>query len=421
MRLQWLKSQQKGKRTKCPYDSTDGVYTPVPWGHKRLCGRCRASGHWRCNVDRRWPDWLVYAVCIPFYGRLGDLYGARPLFLFGVVLFSMGSIMAALATDFTFLMIARVVQAVGGSAVPGLGMTIASRACGQESRGMVMGVVAATIGAGGAVGPLLGGGLSELFGWEAIFVATGASVLTIPIAMKVLPQDEQKSDGGLDIVGGLALALLVGGLLLVPSEGARTGWTSSLVVLGVGSAAIGLLILGARQWTAQSPFIPTEFLKNLRYIALVSMSFCIMMANLAPLIGLPILLTTLHGLSPLEIGFVMLPGAALSSVSGVLAGRLTDWKGARLPAWLGAPLMLIAVLGLSTYADSSLWAIGAFAGLLGAGFGLVNTPPSNIGVTHRQGSDAFVRSWHELHAIFLGGQLWYGWVLCGGHIARRKS
>ena len=70
----------------------------------------------------------------------------------------------------------------------------------------------------------------------------------------------------------------------------------------------------------------------------------------------------------------MLPGAIASSVFGVLAGRLTDRNGARLPTWIGAPQMLLAILGLSTYAGSSVWLIAAFAGILGAGFGLVNTP-----------------------------------------------
>ena len=104
------------------------------------------------------------------------------------------------------------------------------------------------------------------------------------------------------------------------------------------------------------------------------MSFSVMAANVAVLIGLPILLVSSHRLSSLEVGLTMLPGAISTSVFGVLAGRLTDRNGARLPTWMGAPLMLLAVLGLSTYAGSSVWLIAAFAGMLGAGFGLVNTP-----------------------------------------------
>ena len=73
---------------------------------------------------------LIYGVAIPIYGRLADIYGARSLFLIGVSIFSVGSLLSALATNFESLIAARIVQAVGGAAVPGLGMTLASRAYG---------------------------------------------------------------------------------------------------------------------------------------------------------------------------------------------------------------------------------------------------------------------------------------------------
>ena len=92
--------------------------------------------------------------------------------------------------------------------------------------------------------------------------------------------------------------------MLNPAESARSGWSSSFVMVGAASAVIGLAVLSARELTADSPFIPKEFLRNSRFVALVWMSFSVMAANLAPLIGLPILLSTIHRLSPLEVGLV---------------------------------------------------------------------------------------------------------------------
>ena len=88
---------------------------------------------------------LVYGVSIPFYGRLADRYGEGHLFIFGVALFSVGSLLAALAANFEFLMVARVIQALGGAAVPGLGMALVARAYSPESRGRVLGIIAAVI------------------------------------------------------------------------------------------------------------------------------------------------------------------------------------------------------------------------------------------------------------------------------------
>jgi len=253
-------------------------------------------------------------------------------------------------------------------------MTLASRAYGPEARGTILGVIAATIGLGGAIGPLLGGALSQWFGWQSIFIVNTVAAVTIPIGLIILPRREDRTEGNLDIFGGVALALLVGGVLLVPSIGAHAGWSSPLVLSGAVIAVIGLVGLLAREWRASSPIIPREFFRSSRYIGLVWMSFSVMAAYLAILIGLPILLSTFHRLSPLEVGLVLLPGAISTSVFGVIAGRLTDRKGARLPTWMGSPLMLLAVLGLSTFAGAEVWVIATFAGILGAGFGLVNTP-----------------------------------------------
>ena len=139
------------------------------------------------SVDTGQLSWLmtgfllIYGIAIPFYGRLADRYGARPLFLIGVAVFSLGSLLSALAPSYSFLLGARIIQAIGGAAVPGLGMTLASRAYGPESRGTVLGVIAATIGLSGAIGPLLGGALAEAFAWQSIFVVAAVAALTIPI------------------------------------------------------------------------------------------------------------------------------------------------------------------------------------------------------------------------------------------------
>ena len=317
---------------------------------------------------------LVTGIAIPFYGRLADRYGAGSLFIFGIALFSVGSLLAGIATNYQFLLVVRIIQVIGGAAIPGLGMTLVSRAYGPESRGMVLGIIAATIGVGSAAGPLLGGLLSELMGWRSVFIVTAFVVLTIPFALKALPKSTKRLEGNLDLIGGIGLGLMVAGILLVPSEGSRSGWLSSLVIVGAVSAVVGLGALVARQSFAGSPFIPRELLRNSKYLALTGMSFSIMAANLAPLIGLPVLLALSHGLSSLEIGLVMVPGAVLSAAGGLVSGRLTDRAGAKIPVRIGSLLMLSAIFGLSESSGSSPWAIAAFSGLLGAGFGFVNTP-----------------------------------------------
>ena len=317
---------------------------------------------------------LVYGVAIPFYGRLADLYGARRLFILGLGLFALGSLLSAVAPNFETLLASRILQATGGAAAPGLGMAIASRAFGPESRGMVIGIIGAVIGVGSAIGPLLGGLLASTWGWESIFVVSAISAIAIPAGLKVLPRNEERVEGRLDILGGLLLALIVVGVLIAPSQASQNGWASGPAIGGVVLAVVSLGLFVIQQRRATSPFIPAEFRRNARFIALVAMSFLLMAANAGLLIGLPILLAIFNGTSVLTIGLVMLPGAALSAVSGVTAGRLIDRFGAPTLIKFGGVVMLIGIVGLSAEAGGNLWLMSAYAGFVGAGLGFVNTP-----------------------------------------------
>ncbi len=317
---------------------------------------------------------LVYGIAIPFYGRLADLYGARLLFLLGLGIFSVGSLLAALAPNFELLLAARVIQGAGGAAVPGLGMTLAIRAYGPAARGMVLGVIGATIGVGSAIGPLLGGLLSNAWGWEAIFAVNAAAAITIPFAILVLPRDEEHSDGRLDLIGGALLALAVVGVVLAPTEGSQSGWSSTGALAGIAMAVISLAALTLQQRVAASPFIPREFVHNGRLIAFVSMSFLVMAANAGALIGLPILLANTNGLGTLEVGLAMVPGAIGMAVLGVVSGRLVDSVGAAALATVGGIALLVSILGLSAAVGGDVRLVSALAGLLGASFGLINTP-----------------------------------------------
>jgi DHA2 family metal-tetracycline-proton antiporter-like MFS transporter len=317
---------------------------------------------------------LVYGVAIPFFGRLADLFGARRMLLLGIGLFATGSLLSALASNFTLLLSARIVQAAGGAAVPGLGMAIASRAYPAKSRGMVLGVIGAVLGAGGAIGPLLGGAVSTVWGWQAVFYLTAVSALAIPIGLRVLPREEERTPGRLDLAGGALLASTVVGLLLAVTEGPRAGWDAPLVLAGAIVAPVAFAGLVLRQRRSQDPFLPRELLGNSKYVAFVTTSLLLMAAFSAALVTLPTLLAAANGSTPFEVGLIMLPGAGSSAITGLLAGRLVDRAGARSLARVGSLLMLIGVGILSATAGGlPRGAVFGF-GLVGAGFGLVNTP-----------------------------------------------
>ena len=317
---------------------------------------------------------LAYGVAIPFYGRLASRFGERRLFLIGVAVFAIGSVLSAVATGIGTLLAARTVQAIGGAAVPGLGMTLASRAFPEERRGFVLGVVSATMGVGAAAGPLGAGLISEVANWRYLFAASALAAISVPLGIRYLDRNEERSDEPLDLAGGMLFGLGIAAVLFFVTQGSQDGWTKT-VTLASGAIAIGaLMTFAVHQRHGTTPFIPKALLSNRNFLLLILLGFVIAFANLAAQVGFPFLFSALHDMSSLDIGLALLPAALATAVVGVLAGRLVDKIGAVTPVRVGAAVMIGATLLLSAWVGTSAWTVAALAVPFSAGFAAVNTP-----------------------------------------------
>ena len=317
---------------------------------------------------------LTYGVAIPFYGRLANRYGARRLFLVGVGVFALGSALSAIATGLWTLLAARTVQAAGGAAVPGLGMTLASRAFPEQRRGMVLGVVSATMGLGAAAGPLGAGIVSELADWRYLFAISALAALNVPLGMRYLDRNEDVSDEPLDLAGGALFGLGVAATLFFVTQGSQAGWTDGLALTSAAVAIVALVTFALHQRHGTTPFIPASLLANRSYVLLTLLGFVITFASLAAQIGYPFLFNALHDMSTLDIGIALIPAALTTAVVGIVAGRIVDKIGAAVPVRIGAVIMIAATIGLSSWVGTSRWTVAIIAMAFAAGFALVNTP-----------------------------------------------
>ena len=319
---------------------------------------------------------LVFGVAVPFYGRLADIYGARRLFVLGMCIFTAGSVLCALSQGYLMLFGARIVQACGAAAIPGLGMALISRAYPPERRGAALGYVSATIGVGAAIGPSLGGVVTDALSWHFLFGFSACAGLLVPVALRVLRPSERDAHEGFDLLGGILLALAVGGALLAATESSRGNPGSPVVLgaLGVGILALAGLVI--RQRSYPYPFLPRDLIRNRRYLALAGISFSAMVVSLSTTIALPLLLAQTERLSPREAGLTLLPGALALALLGPVAGRLADRVGGRLPIRIGLLVMLLGGLALSAYTGASVWTVTALNAVIGAGFAFVNSPLS---------------------------------------------
>lgn len=351
---------------------------------------------------------LVYAVAIPFFGRLADAFGPRRFFVAGQAVFALGSLLCVLAPSFGLLIVARVIQSAGGAAIPGLGMTLVSRTFPKDRLGSIVGIMSAMVGLAQAVGPTLGGTIAGLFGWHAAFAVGALAGLLVPASWAWLPSLEGRAAGGrepLDVRGGLLLGLAISGGLLAITEGARNGPAAPTVVAAALAAGGGLAALILRQRRAPFPFIPRELLASTGYRAVSAITVCASASSFGVLIGVPLLLARVNGLSAAEIGVWLVPNAVLAAVLGVLVGRLADRVGGRLPVRLGLLTMLAALLALSTAAGGAGWLVAALLAALGAGAAFVSTPlPATIPLILRPDRLASGQSLTTM-LFFLGGSL----------------
>jgi EmrB/QacA subfamily drug resistance transporter len=320
---------------------------------------------------------LVYAVAIPFFGRLADIFGARRFFVAGQAVFAVGSLLCVLAPSFSLLIVARVIQSAGGAAIPGLGMTLVSRAYPPQQMGTVVGLMSTMVGVGFAIGPTLGGYVASTFGWHAAFAIGAFGGLLVPASWLLLPRDggsgEQAAEP-LDVWGGVFLASAISGGLLALTEAARNGPTSPSVFAAGALSLGGMAALVARQRSTPFPFIPRELLASAGYRAVSTITICASAGNFGVIVGVPLLLARVNGHSAAEIGLMLLPNAALSALLGVVIGRFADRVGSRLPVRIGLVVMLAALFALSSVVGTDGWTIAGLLALLGLGSVLVNTP-----------------------------------------------
>lgn len=315
---------------------------------------------------------LVFAVGIPFYGRVSDRVGLRRLFAVALLTYAVGSSLSALAPDLLVLVLGRIVMGAGAAAIPVLSIVAVTRLVPPDRRGMAIGVVSAAAGIGTAAGPALGGGIGQLLGWPALFwLMAGAALVLLPAAWRALPDDVPAGAERFDLLGGVLLGLGAGAVLLGITQAQAAGLGAVLVCLAV--AVPALVVFGWRTVRVARPFVPPALFGNQVYRVAVVVAFLAMVVNLGGLVFVPLLVVEVNGLTPGEGALVMIPAGLAVAALSPLIGRVSDRIGTRPLVLSGLAVMGLFALFLAGFANS---VVLAGVGVLGlsAGFIFVLTP-----------------------------------------------
>jgi EmrB/QacA subfamily drug resistance transporter len=326
---------------------------------------------------------LLLATCMLNAGTLGDLLGRKRIFIGGVGLFTLASALCGSATTPLFLNLARGLQGVGGAAMFAVSLAIISQEFHGRERGTAFGIWGATVGAAVAIGPLVGGALTEWAGWRWIFfVNLPIGIACVAGAALYLHESRNEEAGAFDWVG---FPFLTGGLfslVLALLRGEAWGWGSGRTV-GLFVAAVVLLVcFVAVELRQDLPMFDLSLFRKPSFTGAQIVAFTISSSMFAMFLFFTLYLQNELHYSPLATGLRFLPLSLLAFVMAPLAGRLSTRIPVRFLLGAGMSLVGAALLLMHGITPSSRWTHllpGFIIG--GIGIGLVNAPLASTAVS----------------------------------------
>lgn len=352
---------------------------------------------------------LVLASLLLLSGATADRFGRRRTFQIGLTVFALGSLFCSLAPNIDVLILARMLQAIGGSMLNPVAMSIITQVfTGRVERARAIGVWGGVVGISMALGPIVGGALIEAVNWRAVFwINLPICAVAILLTAIFVPESRSVTMRDVDPVGqGLGMAFLFG-VVYVLIEGPARGWTDTrIIVVGVVAllAFVGFLRYESRR---HDPFIDLRFFRSVPFASATMIAVCAFAAWGAFLFVMSLYLQGERGFSAMHTGLIYLPVAVGALIFSPLSGRLVGRFGSRPSLLIAGTLLTAATLLLTRLtATTAIWQLLAIFAVFGIGFSMVNAPITTAAVsgmpTDRAGAASAVASTSRQVGVSVG-------------------
>ena len=327
---------------------------------------------------------LVMATMLMFAGSTADRIGRRRVFVTGLSVFSLASVLCALAPSVEVLVAARVLQAIGGSMMNPVAMSIvANTFTDPRERAQAVGVWGAVFGVSMALGPIVGGTLVTAVGWRSIFlINVPVGLAAIALALRYIPESRAATPRRFDPVGQALMIVLLGAVTFGVIQGPGQGWTAAPIVAAFTASAAALVGLIAYEPRREDPLVDLRFFRSIPFSASISLSIAAFGAFGGFLFLNTLYLQEVLHRSPLEAGLATVPVALMIVIVSPVSGRIVGRRGPRLPLVISGTALVVACAMLTGIGpDTSLaWLIASYV-VFGLGFGFVNAPITNAAVS----------------------------------------
>ena len=336
---------------------------------------------------------IVLASLLMLAGSTADRVGRRRTFQLGLVLFSTGSLLCSLAPNTGSLVAFRMVQAVGGSMLNPVAMSIITNIFPQpRERAQAIGVWGAVVGLSMALGPVVGGALVDSVGWRSIFwLNVPVGLLAVVLTALFVPESRAAVARAVDVVGQLLVMVVLATLTYGIIEGPGRGWGSPLITGCFVAAVVAAVLLVWYERRRPEPLLDMRFFRSVPFTGATVTAVCGFAALAGFLFLNALYLQTARGFSPLHAGLLTLPMAAATGLMSPISGRIVGRRGPRVPLVVaGIGITTTGLLLLHLRPDTPVWFLLAAYVVFGIGFGMLNPPITNAAVSGMPASRAGV-------------------------------
>jgi EmrB/QacA subfamily drug resistance transporter len=323
---------------------------------------------------------LTFAVCLLTGAALGDRFGRRRMLLAGLAVFTASSAVAAVAPNIEVLIAARAVQGLGAALVTPLTLTVLAGAVPRERRGLAFGAWSAMSGLAIALGPVIGGAITEGASWQWIFwINVPIGVALLPLAALRLAESHGPA-ARLDLPGTVLATAGLFGVVLGLVRGNGHGWTSPAVLTGLIGGGVLLVAFLAWERRVAAPAVPLRMFTSRGFSATNAVSLAMSFGMFGSVFLLAQFLQGVQGYSPLESGLRTLPWTAMPVVAAPLAGAFSDRLGAHRIVLAGLLFQAagLAWLATVTTADVTFGTLVPGFMLAGTGMGMFFAPVARL-------------------------------------------
>lgn len=323
---------------------------------------------------------IPYGATLPIMGKLGDQFGRKKIYVAGLVVFTLATMMVGLSWSSSSVIAFRILQGLGAAMYFPNAMTLVADAFPPNERGQAMGMWGAFAAAGAVLGPTVGGYIVQYVNWRMLFDSivpiSAAGILLAVLFLRESPRQEISKR--IDYIGGITLVTGLSTLIVALSRGGKEGWTSAYILGLFAVTVVSLAAFVIAERRAAEPLVDLRLFRSATFTVANIVGFLTFMALMGGLFLIPFFLRNILGYTPIHAGLSLFPLIGAMIALAPLGGKLADRGGGRLPTMAGMAILAVAMYSFRTMtADTAYPFIAVRLLLMGAGLALTMSPLSN--------------------------------------------